>query len=108
MITIRDASFRQVLERGGRRYAEVEVETDLRSSPRLLTYFRKEGNGRYQLVRVIAEETHAEEGGLYSAAEEAAAQMFAGPSHSGEEDRAQFGRRIVEFGDIREQLDHHL
>lgn len=108
MITIRDASFRQVLERGGRRYAEVEVETDLRSSPRLLTYFRKEGNGRYQLVRVIAEEARAEEDGLYSEAEDAASQMFAGPSHSGEEDRAQFGRRIVEYGDIRRQLDHHL
>ncbi|CAM3739088.1 hypothetical protein COLU111180_05975 [Cohnella lubricantis] len=111
-MTIRQASFRQVLERGGRRYAEVEVETDRRSEPRLLAYFRREGNGHYQLVRVIAEEQAEPEAGsgvLYAAAgEDLAAQIFSGPSHGGEDDRAQFGRRIVEFGDIREQLDHHL
>lgn len=113
MLTIRDARFRQVLERGGRRYAEVEVETDRRHSPRLLAYFRREGNGRYQLVRVIAGADQPEEeagsGELYAAADnDLAAQMFSGPGHGGEEDRAQFGRRIVDFGDIRGQLDHYL
>jgi len=113
MMTIRRASFRQVLERGGRRYAEVEVETDRRASPRLLAYFRREGNGRYQLVRVIAGEEDSEpEGmgsGLHSAAEaDIASQLFGGPGHGGEEDRAHFGHRIIEFGDIREQLDRHL
>lgn len=113
MMTIRHASFRQVLERGGRRYAEVEVETDRRASPRLLAYFRREGNGRYQLVRLIAGEEDTEsdgmESGLHLTAEaDVASQLFGGPSHAGEEDRAQFGHRIVEFGDIRDQLDRNL
>jgi hypothetical protein len=112
MLTIRRASFRRVLERGSQRYAEIEVETDAARAPRLLAYFRREGNGRYQLVRVIANDADAEtdwfDNSLHAAYEDVTAQMFAGPSHGGAEDRVQFGRRLLEYGDLQRQLDIHL
>lgn len=113
MMTIRHASFRRILERGDRRYAEVEAETDQRANPRLLAYFRREGSGHYQLVRVIRPDEPDSEadgfaGARHSEGEDLTMQIFAGPGHGADEDRVQFGRRLLEHGDIREQLDLHL
>ncbi|GIO12551.1 hypothetical protein J19TS2_21060 [Cohnella xylanilytica] len=112
MMTIRHAAFRRILDRGSGRYAEVEVETDHSRSPHLLAYFRSEGGGRYQLVRVIANDADTEadwfDNSLHSAYEDVTTRMFAGPNHGAAEDRVEFGRRLVEYGDIREQLDRHL
>ncbi|MBB6733540.1 hypothetical protein [Cohnella zeiphila] len=105
MLPIRKASFRRMAEQGGGRYAEIEVETEDPHCPRLLAHFRREGGGRYQLVRVFrpTEETASSPGGR-----DATFELFAGPDRGGAEDRAGFGRRLLAYGDIRDQLDRHL
>ncbi|RUS47601.1 hypothetical protein [Cohnella sp. AR92] len=113
MITIRNAEFRRILDRGGQRFAEIELDTDQASTPRLLAYFRKEGNGRYQLVRIMADDSARETekesyAHSYADGSDVTSLLFAGPSHGGTEDRVQFGYQILDFGDIRRQLDNQL
>lgn len=112
MIGVRHAAFRRVLERGDQRYAEVEVHTDLPRSPGLLAYFRKEGGGQFQLIRVIANDADHELDGfdnhLHSASQDVASQLFAGPSHGGADDRHAFGRRVLAYDGLAEELARHL
>ncbi|THF83765.1 hypothetical protein [Cohnella fermenti] len=116
MITIRKAAFRRILDRGGQRFAEVELETDQSSAPQLLAYFRREGSGRYQLVRIILNDSAAEEDEARAESSrrsepellDLTSVLFAGPNHGALEDRAEFGWRILEYGDIRSQLDRQL
>ncbi|MBB6633867.1 hypothetical protein [Cohnella thailandensis] len=114
MITIRNAEFRRILDRGGQRFAEVELDTNQASAPHLLAYFRKEGNGRYQLVRVIADDAKAKSDtdepyvGAFADTLDVTSLLFAGPDHGALEDRIAFGYQILDFGDIRSQLDSQL
>mgnify|MGYP000938024065 CR=1 FL=1 len=108
MISIRGASFRRVLEQDGGRYAEVAVATEDSSYPRLLAHFRKEGGGRYQLIKVLLPPAEEAAPGRSSHAEDVTFLLFAGPNRGGTEDRAGFGRRVLEQGDVRSELDRHL
>ncbi|SFB39914.1 hypothetical protein SAMN05216312_10798 [Cohnella sp. OV330] len=115
MLTVRHAAFRRVLARGRQLYGEVEVHTDLARAPRLLAYFRKEDDGRLQLVRVMKEDSYLEPGVIgvvdlpvYAATEDVTEQLFSGPDHAAGEDRHVFGRQIVAIGEVRQALEQAL
>ncbi|MBB6672311.1 hypothetical protein [Cohnella nanjingensis] len=112
MLNVRHAMFRRVLERGEQRYAEVEVHTDAPRDPELLAYFRREGNGSFQLVRVISHAADHEwdwfDNSMHAGYQDVTARMFNGPSHGAPDDRHAFGRRILEREDIQAELARHL
>lgn len=115
MLTVRNAAFRRVLARGAQLYGEVEVLTDHPRAPRLLAYFRKEDDGRLQLVRVMKEDSYLEPSVLgvvelpvYAATEDVTELMFSGPDHAAGEDRHVFGRQIAAIGEVREALEKAL
>ncbi|MEK0314370.1 hypothetical protein [Cohnella sp. 56] len=112
MLTVRNAAFRRVLARGAQLYGEVEVLTDHPRASRLLAYFRKEEDGRLQLVRIMREDADpaadAAEGGAFTAVADVTELMFSGPDHAAGEDRHVFGRQIAAIGEVREALERHL
>ena|GEM_PF-1386108 len=114
MMTVKHAAFRRVLARGKQLYGEVEVHVDHPMASRLLAYFRKEDNGKLQLVFVMREpEDGASVAGVaedsfVATAEDVTERMFSGPNHSAGEDRHVFGRQIASVGEVREALERHL
>lgn len=112
MLTVKHAAFRRVLERGRQLYGEVEVHTDHPLGSRLLAYFRKEDNGKLQLVFVMRENPESGAGGgedgFAVATEDVTERMFSGPNHSAGEDRHVFGRQIASVDEVREALERHL
>lgn len=110
MLTVRRAAFRRVLARGAQLYGEVEVDTDFPRAARLLAYFRKEDDGRLQLVRVMRDEAAdgEPEDAVFASQTDVTELLFSGPDHAAGADRHVFGRQIAAIDEVRMALERHL
>ncbi|MFD0672941.1 hypothetical protein [Cohnella sp. GCM10027633] len=112
MMTVRDARYSRVLDRGGHRIAEVEVFTGHPRDPQFFAYFTVGADGSYKLANVLANDADAEidwfDNNLHSAYADVGTQMFSGPDHLGLIDREQFTSRLLAMEGISEALGRHL
>lgn len=112
MIEVREAQFRRVLERGGQRFAEVEVMTNQPRDRQMLAYFRVSPEGSYPLVRLMANDADYEvdwfDNNLHSAVEDVTASMISSPDPLGRTERDEFAAKIYAYPGIIEALDRNL
>ncbi|QMV43776.1 hypothetical protein [Cohnella cholangitidis] len=112
MMKVREAQFRRVLDRGGQRFAEVEVSTDHQRDPQMLAYFRAGSDGSYPLVRVIANDANYEvdwfDNSLHSAFEDVMKPLFSSPDHLAADDRDEFAAQILAYTGVSDALERNL
>lgn len=108
MLTVRQAAFRRMADRGGRLLAEIEVQTEDTGSPQLLAYFRK-GPKDYQLVQVLSDDADPEidayDNNMHQAYEDVTMRLFSGPSHAAPNDRNEFASQVLGTNGLRQTLD---
>lgn len=112
MLTVREARFSRVLDRGGHRIAEVEVFTGHPRDPQFVAYIRAADDGSFKLANVLKNDADTEidwfDNSLHNAYEDVGALMFSGPDHLGLIDREQFTSQLLEAEGISEALERHL
>jgi hypothetical protein len=111
MLTVRQASFRRMLDIGGQTVAEVEVHTTHPHQPELLAYFRNGPKG-IQLVRVVSNDADTEidwyDNNMHEALADVTERLFSGPSHASNNDRNVFGTEVLETDGVRAELERHF
>ncbi|MBO9596941.1 MAG: hypothetical protein J7559_03830 [Cohnella sp.] len=112
METFREARYRRTLNRGGERFAEVEVHTGHTDDPQYLAYFSVCPNGDYRLENVLANDADAEidwfDNSLHSAFSDVTPQIFSSPDHVGLLDHDEFTSQLLAYEGIKDALDRHL
>ncbi|MFC5529315.1 hypothetical protein [Cohnella yongneupensis] len=112
MITVRDARYCRVLDRGGHRLAEVEVYTGHPRDPQLVAYFSVDSNGAFKLENVLTNDADAEidwfDNNMHSAMYDVSPQIFSGPDHLGLFDRKDFAAQLLAREGVKEALERNL
>ncbi|WP_239615170.1 hypothetical protein [Cohnella mopanensis] len=112
MVKVREAQFRRVLDRGGERFAEVEVFTDHQRDSQMLAYFRAGRNDSYPLVRLITNDADYGvdwfDNSFHSAFTDVMKPLLSSPDHLGEIDRDEFAVQILGYSGVSEALERNL